>query len=297
MASLKTIVAGVLVLLLVVGGVSAIHTVPEGHVGVEKTWGAVNGDTHPAGMTFVTPFADSVQPVEIRPRTYTMVQGEGEGEKKDADAIQAKTQDGVIAFVDISVQYHVEPSCSADFVREWNSVEQVEHRTIRPAIRSTVYDNAGSTPATDFHTESSRQKLQEDVKSELQEQFSGRCLSLNNVWVRDIEYDEDYQKSLQNVQVSKQQAEQAEYEKDRQITRAEADAEQRIIEAESKAESRLIQAEAEAESIRKVREQLSPAYNQFVFYENLDSTDTVYWFGNSSTRPQYFKEVDESKNE
>ena len=69
----------ILLVFSMVGVALAYEQVPEGHEGVTKTWGAVNGETLESGAHFKTPIAQNVQPVEIRPRTYTMTNTQGVG--------------------------------------------------------------------------------------------------------------------------------------------------------------------------------------------------------------------------
>jgi len=93
---------GVAMLLVfaILGGLLAYEQVPEGHVGVEKDWGAVNGDVLNPGANWIVPIMQGVQNVEVRDRTYTMSATRGEGERVGADAITVKTADGNSVEVD-----------------------------------------------------------------------------------------------------------------------------------------------------------------------------------------------------
>lgn len=257
---LKTGLA-IIAVILVVGLFFAYQQVPEGYVGVEKNWGAVNGNVLDSGANWIIPFMQAVQDVETRPRTYTMSQTVDEGERRGPDAITVKTINGTSVQVDITVRYHVETQNADSFVEEWNNERQMERRLIRPTIRSVLRDEASSLETTgenSIYTREGRQSLQKTAKQALEREFEGQSIVLEAVQVRNIDLPSNIDQTLQEKEQAKQQV-QVEREK---IKQEEAKAQQNIVEAEGDAEAIEIRGEAlskneivlRQESIDAVRE-------------------------------------------
>jgi len=255
-AKLKAGAIGIAMLLFfsMVGGVLAYEQVPEGHVGVEKSWGAVNGDTLQSGANWIVPVEQSVQPVETRARTYTMSATAGEGEKARGDAVTVKTKDGNSVEVDITVRYRVKGGEADQFVEEWNNEEQMERRLIRPTIRTVLRDEASSLSTTGdgaIYTQDGRVALEDTARAALEKDFDGQPIVLEAVQIRNINLPNSIDKTLnekeqakQQVQVEKQKVQQAEQEKQRRIVEAEAEAEEVRIAAEADADATKIRGEA-----------------------------------------------------
>ena len=239
MVSVKMKAAAVGVALLMVfslvGVALAYQQVDEGHAGVEKNWGAVNGNVADSGAHFVVPIMTTLQEVEIRPRTYTMSQTRGEGAKSEADAINVKTLDGATAAVDITVRYRINEEDADVFVSEWNNEQQMEKRLIRPTIRSVLRDEASDIQTSEIYTQEGRTALSETGKAALNEEFAGQPIVLEAVQVRNIDLPDEIEKRLEEKEEAKQQI---------QIE------EQKVLQEEQRAEQRIVQAEAEAEEIR-----------------------------------------------
>lgn len=230
---------GLLVVLgLLLGG---YHQVPEGHVGVKKSFGAVTGDELGPGAHIIVPVKDSVQDVEIRPRTYTMANAEGEGDRPSrADAVTVQTVNGTTVEIDITVRYRVQQTDPSTFVTEWRTVEQAEERLIRPSIRSRLRDEAAGIQTSEIYTSDGRQRLGTAAQEKLQSAFASEALVLEEVQVRDVDLPTSYDKALNEKEIAKQRVQKKEFEiqqarkdKERQEVRAEADA--RVIEIRGRA--------------------------------------------------------------
>ncbi|AGM11526.1 lipoprotein [Halogranum tailed virus 1] len=258
-AKLKAIGVGMalLVFFSMIGGVLAYEQIPEGHVGVEKDWGAVNGDTLQSGANWIVPVMQSSQSVETRARTYTMSATQGEGEKARGDAIDVKTADGNSVKVDITVRYRIEGDKADQFVSDWNNEEQMERRLIRPTIRTVLRDEASGLSTTGdgaIYTQDGRAALEDTARAALEKDFEGEPIVLEAVQIRNIELPSSIDQTLnekeqakQQVEVEKQKVQQAEQEKQRRIVEAEAEAEEVRIAAEADADATRIRGEALAE--------------------------------------------------
>lgn len=230
---------GLLVVLgLLLGG---YHQVPEGHVGVQKSFGAVTGDELAPGAHLIVPVKDSVQDVEIRPRTYTMANTRGEGDRAGrADAVTVQTVNGTTVEIDITVRYRVEQSNPSRFVTEWRTVEQAEQRLIRPSIRSRLRDEAAGIQTSEIYTSDGRERLGTAAQEKLESAFESEALVLEEVQVRDVDLPSSYDEALNEKEIAKQRVQKKEFEiqqarkdKEQQEIRAEADA--RVIEIRGRA--------------------------------------------------------------
>jgi regulator of protease activity HflC (stomatin/prohibitin superfamily) len=230
---------GLLVVLgLLLGG---YHQVPEGHVGVQKSFGAVTGDELAPGAHLIVPVKDSVQDVEIRPRTYTMANTKGEGDRAGrADAVTVQTVNGTTVEIDITVRYRVEQSNPSRFVTEWRTVEQAEQRLIRPSIRSRLRDEAAGIQTSEIYTSDGRERLGTAAQEKLESAFESEALVLEEVQVRDVDLPSSYDEALNEKEIAKQRVQKKEFEiqqarkdKEQQEIRAEADA--RVIEIRGRA--------------------------------------------------------------
>lgn len=234
---------GLLVVLALIGGVLAYHQVPEGHEGVEKNWGAVNGNTLDSGANWVVPVMQSVQAVETRPRTYTMTNSAGEGARQDADAVTVKTVNGSSVDVSITVRYTINDEEADQFVSDWNNERQMERRLIRPTVKNNLQDEGSSlttTGAGSIYTNEGREALRATTQTALEKEVAGEPITIERVQIRAIDLPDSIDQTLDEKEQAKQQVE-VEMEK---VKQEEARAEQKIVQAEADAEAIEIQGEA-----------------------------------------------------
>jgi Membrane protease subunits, stomatin/prohibitin homologs len=252
MAKLKaTLVVILVVLLLGIGAVGASYKqVPEGHVGVEKDWGAVNGNTLNSGANWIIPVQQSVQTVETRPRTYTMTADENEGARSDADAVTVKTANGSSVGVSITIRYTIDKEQADKFVSEWNTEEQVESRLLRKTIETNLQDEGSSLTTTGsgaIYTSEGREALKQTTEKALEDEVSQEPISIERVQIRDIDLPQEIDNTLdqkeqakQLVEVKKEEVKQAQAEKERKVVEAEAEARQIEIEGQALRENPIV---------------------------------------------------------
>lgn len=279
----KAAVVGIVLLLLLgtIGVIMSYEQVPEGHEGVEKNWGAVNGNTLGSGANWIVPIMQSVQNVEVRPRTYTMTNDEDEGAKQDADAVTVKTVNGSSVDVSITVRYTINDKEADTFVEEWNNEEQMEKRLIRPTVKNNLQDEGSSLQTTGggaIYTSEGREALRETTREALEKEFSAEPITLKTVQIRDIELPEKIDKTLdekeqakQRVEVEEEQIKQEEAKKEQRIVQAEADAEEVRISAEADANATKIRGEALEKNPIVLQQQLIDAMDEGTVYVGADN--------------------------
>jgi len=278
-AKLKAIEIGLaaIIVIALLGGWLAYEQIPEGHVGVEKDWGAVNGETLDSGANWIIPVMQGVQDVETRARTYTMSATQGEGEKARGDSVKVKTEDGNTVGVDITVRYRIKNDEADQFVSDWNNEKQMESRLIRPTIRTVLRDEASGLATTGpeaIYTQPGRVALEDTARAALEKDFEGEPIILEAVQIRNIELPNSIDKTLNEKEQAKQQV-QVEQQK---IQQEEAKKEQRIVQAEADAEEVRIAAEADADATRIRGEALekNPIVLQQQYITALENGETIY---------------------
>lgn len=278
-------------------GFAAYEQVSEGHTGVEKNWGAVNGNTLDSGANWIIPIQQGVQEVEIRPRTYTMSNSQGEGEKASrSDAITVKTVNGTSVEVDVTVRYRIKSDQADEFVSEWNNERQMEQRLIRPTIRTVLRDEASSLQTTGggaIYTQQGRDALQETGLQALESDVENQPIVIEAVQIRNIDLPDSIDQTLDEKESAKQQVE-VEKQKAKQ---AEAQKERRIVEAEAEAEEVRISAEADAQATRIRGEALDehPIVLEQQYIEALENGETVYVGADNGLA--LTKDVDENESD
>lgn len=247
---------GVLLLALVMGAL-AYHQVPEGHIGVETEWGAVTGNLNDPGAHFKIPIMQGIQNVETRPRTYTMSDASGEGQKSTKqDAVVVQTVNGTTVRVDVTVRYRVDHTNADEFVSEWNNVDQMEQRLIRPTVRSELRDEAAAIQTSEIYTTNGREALASAAKEALESEFKDEPILLEVVQVRDVDLPQKIDAALDAKEVAKQRV-QVEQER---IQQERAKAEQKRIQAQADADVIEITGEALRDNPIVLRQRLIEAY-------------------------------------
>lgn len=275
----KAIAVGVVLLLLfsMVGVALSYSQVEEGHEGVEKNWGAVNGNTLDSGANWVVPVMQSVQEVETRPRTYTMTDTAGEGDRTDADAVNVKTANGSSVKVSITVRYTINADEADVFVSDWNNERQMEGRLIRPTVKNNLQDEGSSLTTTGqgaIYTNEGREALRETTQGALEKEVSGQPITIERVQIRSIDLPDSIDKTLDEKESAKQRVE----VKLEQVKQAEADKQKRIVEAQAEAEEVRIaaQADANATKIRGEALEENPIVLRQQYIDALANGETVY---------------------
>lgn len=249
---LTGVVVVAVVLLVVFGGLGVILSykqVPEGHVGVEKEWGAVTGTQYDSGPHWIVPVQDGVQHIEVRPRTYT-------------SSVDVTTLNGTTFNVSYTIRYRVNRDEASKFVEQWNNIGQFEQRLIDPTVEDRMRKEGAGIQSSVVYTQEGRQELTVAAEEKLLEQFSDEAAVLEAVQVTNVGIPRDYQSALNDKEIAKQQVQKEQYNV--QVER-------------KKAEQKEIQAEADARVIEIKGEALrdNPIVLRQRYIDAIDSTDKV----------------------
>jgi regulator of protease activity HflC (stomatin/prohibitin superfamily) len=188
-------------------------------------------------------------------RTYTMVARSGEGSSSDDDSIDLPTKEGQHIRQDISVTYNTSQDRAADVFRAFRGADigDIESTFIRRTIITVAQNAAGQMSLTGIISED-RGLLQTRVEKGLHDEMSKMGFIVDKVNLGASHLPQTIEQQLQQKMAAQQQAQQAEYELQRQVTLARA----RVAEAQGEADSTLVKAKAQAEANHLLQESLTP---------------------------------------
>lgn len=223
---------------------SLIVLIDAQQVGVIVKPNGVQDEEIHTGWHIVAPWND-VHKMDKTVWVYTCANASSEGSKPNADAIWAPTKDGIKMGFDVSVSWRIIPS-EASWIYQ-NVTENdggntgryiwLEENVIRPKLKSALALTVSNyTPIEVYSTK--REEIQMNVTERMKKEISQYKLILDNIDLREVYYNQEYEAAINNkklaeqealrlVEVTKQKEEQlkqAEIEKNIAIQKAEGEA-------------------------------------------------------------------------
>jgi regulator of protease activity HflC (stomatin/prohibitin superfamily) len=248
------IVTVALVLLVLLSITSAFTIVQPGNAGV--VFNRYSGSLRSTGQGLVwrMPFVTDVQSYPVALRTYTMVARAGEGSAADDDSIDLPTKEGQHIRQDISVTYNTSQERATDVFRAFRGadISEIEATFIRRTIITVAQNAAGQMSLTGIISEQ-RGELQDRIQSALETEMTKMGFVVDKVNLGASHLPQTIEQQLQQKMAAQQQAQQAEYELQRQQTLAKA----RVAEAQGEAEATLIKAKAQSEANQLLQQSLT----------------------------------------
>jgi regulator of protease activity HflC (stomatin/prohibitin superfamily) len=243
-----------IVLILIAAVSSSFTIVQPGNVGVVFNRWSGSLKTVPQGVAWRVPWVTQVQSYPVALRTYTMVRRSTEGSERGDDSIDLPTKEGQHIRQDISVTYNTSHERAADVFRSFRGADiaDIEQTFIRRTIITVAQNAAGQMSLTDlisYQRVALQSRIQDDLEHEMQKMgFIVDKVNLGASHLPDI-----IEKQLQQKMAAQQQAQQADYELQRQQTLAKA----KVAEAEGEAQATLVKAKAQAEANKLLQESLT----------------------------------------
>jgi regulator of protease activity HflC (stomatin/prohibitin superfamily) len=248
---------------------SSFTIIQPGNVGVVfNRWSGLL-KTVGQGVAWRVPWITQVQSYPIALRTYTMVQRGGEGAERGDDSIDLPTREGQHIRQDISVTYNTSHEKAADVFRSFRGADiaDIERTFVRRTIITVAQNAAGQMSLTDLIS-AQRGTLQDRIQSDLGNEMNKMGFVVDKVNLGASHLPDIIEKQLQQKMAAQQQAQQAEYELQRQTTLAKA----RVAEAQGDAEATLVKAKAQAEANKLLQEALTPLLIQNKAIERWNGT-------------------------
>ena len=213
------------------------------------------------GLRWIVPFVERVVYYPISRQTYTMSISANEGQIQGDDSITARTADGQEIFVDASVIYQINPDKVVDLHILWQN--RYSDELVRAQSRGIIRDAVSQFGVEDVVTDK-RFELVDFINTELNTKFEENGITLVDFVLRNITFSPEYAASVEQKQVSEQEAKQAAFvveqkkqEAQQVIETAKGDAEAAVIAAEGRAKARMLEAQAEADALKLIEEAIA----------------------------------------
>lgn len=255
MIKLNSILALIGCFVLLICGMSSCRVIDPGNTGVVfNKW---SGGLHTVGqgITLVTPFVTTVRSYPTSLRTYSMVKKSDEGTSVGDDSIDLPSAEGQHIKQDISVTYNTSEAKAALVFKSFKGadIEDIESTFIRRTIITIAQNKAGQMSLTELIS-TKRDILQEAITKELAIEFEKMGFIIDKVNLGGSHLPKAIEDQMQQKMAAQQNAQQAEYELQKQQTLAKA----KVAEAEGTAKALVVQAESQAKANRLLNDTLTP---------------------------------------
>lgn len=214
---------------------------------------------------------------------YTMSGITAEGDVAGNDAVEARSRDGQVVLLDITVLYRVSNNAS-----EINTLHQRWYDTararpnyrdgfIRPTVRALARDATSRYNASGIYGEQ-RTALNDEMEQLIAAEFQQEGLILEDLLLRNVTFSDQFTAAIEQAQVAEQETLRAEIrvrqvqqEAQQNVARAQGERDAAIERARGAAAATILEAQAQAEALRIVSEQIAanPALIQYTYVQNL----------------------------
>jgi regulator of protease activity HflC (stomatin/prohibitin superfamily) len=222
----KSIIGGLIVLIIIIIGFASVTTVDSGNRGVLLQFGAVKPTIFTEGLHFKIPFIQTVQQVEVRVQ-------------KEESSQTAASKDLQMVTANVAVNYSVDPGTVNKLYQEIGL--NYRSRIVDPAIAESL--KAVTAQYTAEELISKRPEVSAKVKEMLGVKLTKYFMILEDINIKEFAFSDEFNKAIESKQTAEQNA-----------LRAQRDLERIKIEAEQK----VAQAGAEAESLRLKKQEVTP---------------------------------------
>ena len=264
------------ILFLVAALSSAFTIIQPGNVGVVfNRWsGALK--TVGQGVAWRVPWITQVQSYPVALRTYTMVRRSAEGTVRGDDSIDLPTKEGQHIRQDISVTYNTSQDRAGDVFRSFRGADigDIEATFVRRTIITVAQNAAGQMSLTEIIS-NQRGALQQTIQTDLDREMSKMGFVVDKVNLGASHLPDVIEKQMQQKMGAQQNAQQAEYELQRQQTLAKA----KVAEAEGDAQAILVKAKAQAEANKLLQASLTALLIQNKAIERWNGTLPLFTGG------------------
>ena len=232
------IMVGVFIIGCVVLLASTFVTVKAGTVKVITQWGKVTGRVLEPGFNMKVPFVENTITYSTKKVTYETAT---EANQKNSEAdyndypVDTNTNDGQQVDIFYTIRFSVDPTLADDIAQKIGSENALVEKIVKTESRVWVRTLARGYTANDLYT-GELQEFQQKVFDQLNGVFKENGIILDSVGIREISFSEDYINAIEakqieavRIEITKNSAEAAKYEKEKTITNAEAKAEEQRL--------------------------------------------------------------------
>lgn len=273
------------VVLIVVGlalaAIFSIRIVDQAEACAVVRLGRVVGVAEP-GLHFVVPFVTSYDCYRSQHTLYQTAEGAmGNADYLDVP-VEIKTGDGQTAEVLANTVFQIQPENVVRIRTEvGDDMDAVVRRVVANFGRSVPRSLAPNYTATQLYG-IGRNDFSDEILENLAISFAENGVELVSFEIRDINFDPNYEQTIEDQQIARERIEKAQFEAQSAVFEAQriaelakGDAQATIERARGDAESQKIRASAEAEAIRLRGEALrdNPTVLQLEFVQQLGTSE------------------------
>ena len=247
---------------------SMFVSVDSGHVGVVTVFGNVEPEPLYNGLRIVMPWKD------VRQMSIQILKHEG---KCDAVSIDIQAVHTVMA-----INFSIRPDKAPELYRSIGL--SYETAIIDPAASEVLKANTAIHAANDILQQ--RQKIKVDVQTGLTVWLAKYNIDVREVSIKDIRFNQDFERAVEQKQIAQQVAQQKKYEVEQAVQAANAKVAQQRGEgdaakakADGDAAALRITGTAQAEYNRNVAASLTPVLIQRVYLDKWDGKLPQYMLG------------------
>lgn len=203
--------------------------VDTGHRGIETRFGEVIGEPLPEGLHFYNPFTTDIKEFEVRQQTW---------ENKAA----IFTSDNQRVDVTFAVTYSADPLKVTTIYKEVGGEDSLVEKIVRPTVLGILQMEVGKIIADDLNQNKS--KVQQAAKQALVDALSVKDVTIYDIQLVDVDFEDAYEKAAEEKVVAIQQAQKATND----TVRIQEEANQKTITAQADAEAMRIKSRALSEN-------------------------------------------------
>jgi regulator of protease activity HflC (stomatin/prohibitin superfamily) len=238
---------------------SSIYIVDAGHVGVIKTFGAIDGQVGD-GPAFVPPWAD-------------VITVSTKAQRKEFDHLAAFSKETQDVFVDATLNLAVAPGEIQCLYRTVGS--DWYEKLIPPRVLQTLKDE--TVKYSTVLVAPNRERIRRAVRERLQVQLAefrirkGACtvsIDVQDFLVRNIDFRPEFKQAIERKQIATQDAETAK----NRVRQAQFEAQQKVEAAQGDAQSTLVKATAQARANTLVARSLTQQVIQYEYVQKIAPT-------------------------
>jgi regulator of protease activity HflC (stomatin/prohibitin superfamily) len=235
---------------------SSIKIVDAGHVGVIKTFGAIDGQVGD-GPTAIAPWSD-------------LIDVSTKATRKEFDHLAAFSKETQDVFVDATLNLAVAPDDVQCLYRTVGS--DWYDKLIPPRVLQTLKDETVKYSTVDVAPH--REDIRTAVKKRLQDQLAafsvraGACkvaIDVQDFLLRNIDFRPEFKQAIEQKQIATQDAQTAR----NRVAQSQYQAEQQVARAHGEANATLVKAQAQAKANRLVSASLTPEIIQYAYVQRL----------------------------
>ncbi len=227
---LVAVAFGILALIGVSTLFGSFYTIDEGERGVELRAGKVIGTALP-GLNFKLPFMDSVKFIDVKNGAQTFTK------------LTAYSKDQQTAFMNVSVNFHVDPTQVEEIYAKYGSIEQLLIKTINRQVPQQIENVFGTFNAVKVVQD--RPVFVAAIDKAVKDATSGTPLIVDSVQVENIDFSDAYEQAI----AARMKAEVEVKTREQNLAMEQIQASINVTKAQAVADSNLAIAKAEAASI------------------------------------------------